>query len=407
MRILQINTFYKNGGSTGRIVYDLKCLSQECGIDSYVAYGFEFITVGDDHTYRMCSIPEMQWNKIRTRLWPRHAFYNVKATKRLIKYMDKIKPDVLHLHNLHNHYLNIGLLFQYIKKNNIPVVWTLHDCWSFTGWCAYFDMANCEKWKTGCKGKCPCIHDYPYTWFFCRSKQNYLEKKNTFCGVENLILVTPSQWLADLTRDSFLKNYSVKVINNGVDTCVFKPSISDVRVKYDIPANGHLILAVINVWSKRKGADILLQLQSLLNDDEYLIVVGIKPKQKSLLSHERCIGICRTNSVEELTAIYSASDVFINPTFEDNFPTTNLEALACGTPVVTFETGGSVESIDEKCGLIVPKGDVLALLNAIRTICARGKETYSAQCRNKALKLYNKITQYRMYIELYEKMVSK
>jgi glycosyltransferase involved in cell wall biosynthesis len=407
MKVLQINTVYKNGGSTGRIVYDLHNLCNRHNIDSYVAYGYEFVPLQDsqyENTYKMCSLLEMQWSKLQTRILGQHGFYNTNQTRRLINWVEQIKPDIIHLHNLHNHYLNVAILFDYLKKNDIPVIWTLHDCWSFTGWCAYFDYVDCNKWKTGCHN-CPALNEYPYTWFFDRSKSNYLIKKELFNGVNNLTLVPPSEWLGALTRDSFLKNYPVKVINNGVDTDIFKPL--ETQIKQHLGIEGKkMILAVAAGLSRRKGGEFLLSLPEMLNDDEVLVLLGVTEKQLKELPKEKCIGITYTNSTAELAEIYSAADVFVNPTLEDNFPTTNIEALACGTPVITFNTGGSVEVIEDSTGFVVEQGDMEAMLWAIRKILRKGKSDYSKRCSQKALTAYNKDEQYMKYIQLYRQVLS-
>lgn len=402
MKILQINTVYKNGGSTGRIVYELKTLAENNGIDSFVVYGYETASHQDPHTLCLQGTFRRKLNILRTRLFARHGFYNEYETKKLLKYIDEVKPDIIHLHNIHNHYVHVGRLFDYIKQKNIPVVWTLHDCWPFTGWCAYFDYAQCDRWKTGCYS-CKLKHRYPCSWFIDRSRKNYIDKKSAFQEVKNLILVTPSQWLANLTRGSFLKEYPVEVINNGVNTDIFKPSGKDVKTKLGI-AGKKMILAMAMYFSPIKGRDYLLTLPSLLQDDEVLVFVGMEKSQQHLLPKNNCIGVLRTNSPQELAEYYSAADVFINPTLEDNFPTTNIEALACGTPVITFQTGGSVESVDEKTGFVVPQGDLDAMLQAIRVVESRGKEYYEKACREKALERYNKDKQYYKYIELYKKI---
>lgn len=410
MKILQINTVYKNGGSTGRIAYDLRNIILASGNEAYVAYGYEFkpLSVEDyEDTFKMCSHSRLQWSKLMTRLFAHHGFYNASETKQLLKWIDEVRPDIIHLHNIHNHYINVRLLFDYIKQHHIPVVWTLHDCWSFTGWCAYFDMAHCDKWKNGCLGHCPSKGDYPFTWFSAHNERNYRDKKQTFLGVGNLTLVTPSQWLADLTRESFLKDYPVEVINNGVDTEFFKPLCdTDIRKKYGIPENAKIILALMNMWGKRKGSDYLLELPKHLNDDELLVVVGLKEEQLGILQQEHSIGISRTDNVQELAALYSEASVFINPTLEDNFPTTNIEALACGTPIVTFRTGGSVESVTPHTGIVVEQGNMDGLLTAIREVCAKGKSFYAKACREKAVSDYNKDVQYGKYIDLYHKILN-
>lgn len=402
MKVLQINTTFRNGGSTGRIAYDLMQIQKKEGIEAYAAYGYETGAPHTDNTICLQSTLRRKINILRTRLFDHHGFYNEAETRKLIRWMDEIHPDIIHLHNIHNHYVNVKMLFDYIKKHDIPVVWTLHDCWPFTGHCAYFDFADCDKWKLGCHD-CPSLKDYPPTWFFDRTRRNYKDKKIVFTGVKNLTLVTPSEWLAKLTRESFLKHYSVEVINNGVDTNIFNPIESDIKKKMGIEGK-KVILAVMNVWSKRKGTEYLLKLPSMLNDNEILVIVGLKPQQLGLLPKEKCLGITRTNNVEELACLYSSADVFINPTLEDNFPTTNIEALSCGTPVVTFRTGGSVESVTSETGLVVEKKDLEGLMSAIRLMINNGKAYYEDKCRDKAVKEYNKDLQYLKYTELYRRI---
>ena len=419
MRVLQINQTYRHGGSTGRIAYDLLLTQKKVGIDGLVAYGYSDGEGFDaDSLCLQRSKFRRKINILRTRLFDYHGFYNETETRRLIGWMDEQKPDIIHLHNIHNHYVHVGRLFDYIKKHDIPVVWTLHDCWPFTGHCAYFDYANCDKWKAMCHD-CPSIHEYPPTWFFDRTSRNYKDKKESFCGVKNLTLVTPSKWLAELTRESFLSEYPVVVINNGVDSNIFRPTSGNVKERLGI--NGKkMLLAMAAKFERRKGTQYLKQLPEMLDDDEVLVLVGLAKEQLGQFNKPRCFGIGKTNSVQELAAYYSAADVFINPTLEDNFPTTNIEALACGTPVVTFKTGGSVESVLDgesvvseneivysSVGAVVPKDDMQAMLTSVRKIMAKGKAAFNGACRRKAEERYDKNKQYMKYIELYNEVYAK
>lgn len=405
MKVLQINTTFKNGGSTGRIAYDLMQIQKQQGIDAYVAFGHNTNASYEPNSICLQGELRRKINILRTRLFDHHGFYNEAESYKLLKWINEIKPDIIHLHNIHNHYVNVKMLFDYIKKKNIPVIWTLHDCWPFTGHCAYFDYAKCEKWKTGCFD-CPSLKDYPPTWFFDFSKRNYADKQKTFCGVKKLFLCTPSEWLGRLTRDSFLKEYPVKIINNGVDISVFHPKDSSIFVKQNLGITGKkMILAVASILDARKGLKYLQQLPSMLNEDEVLVIVGVKKEQQNLFTKNNCITIERTNNVQELAEYYSAADVFINPTLEDNFPTTNIESLACGTPVVTFKTGGSVESVSPETGVIVEKHDLVGLINACRIIFQKGKEWYTERCTECAKLNYNKQIQYMKYIDLYKGML--
>ncbi len=415
MKVFQINSVYRKG-STGRIAADLKQVMEASGIASFVAYGIGK-DICEDNTFLLQSKNEMRISQVQSRLFARHGFYNVSATKRLLFHMEEIKPDIVHLHNIHGYYIHCGLLFDYIKKHHIPVVWTLHDCWSFTGWCAYFDYSGCDKWKTHCH-HCPSKKDYPVTWFSPRAESNFSKKMMSFCGVENLTLVTPSNWLAQLTRESFLKDYPVKVINNGVDVNVFKPVKNNLKKELGIEGK-KMILAVAGGLAIRKGREYLLNIPSSLNQDEVLVILGIRNDQLKILPQEKCIGIPYKNSVEELATIYSAADVFVNTTLEDNFPTTNLEAMACGTPVVTFDTGGSVEPILDKedvirsgpmkntrVGSVVPKGDLSSLIFAVREYLSMDKKDINENCVKKARLLYNKQKQYELYVKLYKELSS-
>ncbi|THE09065.1 glycosyltransferase, partial [Bacillus timonensis] len=304
---------------------------------------------------------------------------------------------------IHGYYIHVGLLFKYLKSKNKPIVWTLHDCWPFTGHCVYFDFVNCPRWKTGCY-ECPQKSTYPSSLMLDKSNKNFFDKKEIFTGVKNMTIITPSKWLADLVKESFLGNYKVKVINNGIDLDLFKPTESIFRKKYKLE-NKFVILGVASPWSKRKGFESFIQLAKYLSEDERIVMVGLTEKQiKHLPSN--IIGINRTDSVQELAEIYSMADVFVNPTLEDNFPTTNLESLACGTPVITFNTGGSVEAIrEEKTGYIVKKGDIKAVLKKVEKIKSDGKEFYFQNCVDRANGLYDKNVKYHEYIEYYNSLL--
>lgn len=420
MRILQINTRYYNGGSTGRITYDLKCVMDANGIESYVAFGFGYDVKPDetDTVYRMENDRELFVSKVVTKLIGHHGFNNACETQKLLRWIDAVKPDLIHMHNIHNHYVNIELLLSYMAKKNIPCVLTMHDCWTFTGHCAYFDYSGCRRWKTGCH-HCPSLKDYPKTFAVKDpSPWNYRKKKELFAPL-NITFVSPSQWLAGLQQQSFLKDKPCVVINNGVDTNIFKPAESNIRDLYGIGGR-KMILAVAAGLAPRKGRKFMLELPELLNDDEVLVVVGLNKGQERLFSQNgKVVCIYRTKTADELVSLYSAADVFINPTLEDNFPTTNIEALACGTPVVTFDTGGSIEAVLDSeeitedngirytsVGAVVSQRSIESFITAIRKVMYNGEIEYTSSCRNKATKYYEKTTQYNKYIELYIQILS-
>jgi glycosyltransferase involved in cell wall biosynthesis len=401
--LLQINTVV-NSGSTGRIAEEIGQIVMANGWRSYIAYGrnerpsqSELIKIGNNWDIKI--------HGLQTRLFDRHGLASKKATKQLVQQITQIKPDVIHLHNLHGYYLNIEILFNFLNKAGIPVVWTLHDCWPITGHCTHFDFTGCEKWKTQCS-QCPQKKEYPASFFTDRSKTNYILKKRLFTSVNNLTLVPVSDWLAGLISQSYLSAYPVQVIHNGINTDIFKPvSDSSFRVKFNLQ-NKIILLGVASVWSPRKGLKNFVELSQNLDSNYQVILVGLTKNQIKSLP-KNIIAIERTENIQELAAIYSAADIFINPTWEDNFPTTNIEALACGTPVITYNSGGSPEAIDSDTGFVVEKGNIEALIKAVKQIKAKNKTFYSTACRERARLLFNKHDRFSDYITLFESLLSK
>ncbi len=363
MKVLQINSVC-GVGSTGRIATDLYKVLEEQGHECLIAYGRGTAPEGIN-SYKIGTNLDNYLHVARTRLLDQQGYGSKRPTIELVKKIKEYDPDVIHLHNLHGYYLNLEVLFNYLAESNKPVIWTLHDCWAFTGHCAHFDYVGCDKWKSECKN-CPQKKTYPNSYGLDNSYQNFNKKKELFTRCNNLTIITPSQWLADLVKKSFLNKYPVQVINNGIDLNVFKPTPSEFRKKYHLEKK-KIILGVANVWDDRKGFNTFIELSSNLNDNYQIIMVGVTEKQKNNLP-SNIIGITRTNNIKELAEIYSSADIFVNPTLEDNFPTVNLESIACGTPVITYSTGGSVECIDETCGIIVQKNNIDSLLTAIQQI---------------------------------------
>lgn len=321
------------------------------------------------------------------------------ATYEIINIIKALNPDIIHLHDLVGWYINIDILFRYLKKINKPIVWTFHDCWAFTGRCIYFDAVGCNKWEEGC-GNCPQLDYMPKSWFFDNSAFNWRRKRRLFTGCENLTIVTPSEWLKELTKKSFLNKYRCLVINNGINLNIFKPTFGDTyhKLKKD---NSKIILGVASTWSKRKGLDEFIRLSEELPDNYKIILVGIEQTE---VDNKRICAIKRTTNQKELAEIYTAADVFVNPTTEDNFPTVNLEALACGIPIVTYNTGGSPESIDKETGIIVEKGNYLALKAAIDIVLEKGKDACTKACIEKA-KEYDMNECFNDYVNLYERII--
>lgn len=399
-RLLQINSVV-NSGSTGRIAEEIGQTAINYGWQSYIAYGRN-PKESKSELIRIGSNLDVKLHGIKTRLFDKHGLGSKKATKRLIKEIQNINPDIIHLHNIHGYYINIKILFDFLKEYNKPVVWTLHDCWTITGHCPHFVFIGCEKWKTQCY-KCPQKKDYPSSLFIDRSRKNYMLKKRLFTSVSNLTLVPVSNWLGDILKESFLNKYPIKVINNGISTGVFKPVNSNFREKYNLQSK-FILLGVTNIWSSTKGLDDFIKLDQKLEENYQIVLVGLTKKQKKDLP-SNIIGIERTESVQELVEIYSVSDVFLNLTYQDTFPTTNLEALGCGTPVITYKTGGSPEAIDEKTGIVVEQGDMDGLIQAIKTIKTNGKKYYTDECLSRVERLYRKEDRYLDYIHLYEELL--
>lgn len=394
-------------GSTGKIMLQISQVARELG---YTARSYSTEPFRKNKKSLPFSAPEhktwgsFQENRIHYILGStlgRNGCYSKRGTRQLVKELKEFKPDILHLHNLHSFCINFRILFDYIKKYNVRTVWTLHDCWPFTGQCPHFEMADCYKWKTGCH-HCPQIGGYPKSRID-NSKGMYRMKKAWFTGVQNMTLVTPSHWLAELTRESFLKDYPVRVIPNGIDLSVFMPTQSDFRRKYDLE-DKKILLGVAFGWGVRKGLDVFLELAKRLDDSYRIVLVGIDEMTQQQLP-ANVLGIQRTQDQQELAQIYTAADLFINPTREETLGLVNIEALACGTPVLTFRTGGSPETIDETCGAVVDKNGVDGLEKEIVRICSQ--KPYSAQACVERAKSFEMYDCFGQYVTLYEELVNK
>lgn len=394
MRVVQINAVYGKG-STGKICMSISDILNRKGYDNWVLCSDK---AGNDPKAIVCA--SRGYTKLQaglSRFLGNYGFNSVHETRRMIAELARIQPDVVHLHNLHGHDCHLGLLFQYFKKNNIKIIWTFHDCWAFTGYCTYFTLARCEKWKTGCS---TCPQRASYSFFFDRSNELYEKKKELFTGLD-MTIVTPSQWLADLVMQSFLKDYPVKVIHNGIDLSVFKPTPGDFREKYEIPEGKKLLLGVAFDWGVRKGLDVFVELEKRLDPEKYQIVlVGTNDTLDKQLPRN-IISIHRTNNQQELAQIYTAADLFVNPTREENYPTVNMEAIACGTPVLTFRTGGSPEIPDEHTGSVVECDDIGVLVREIIRLCEKVPLSQE-NCLNRA-KNFDMHSRFEEYTELYEK----
>ena len=346
LRYVQINAV--PSGSTGAVMMGLHRALLFQGAESHVCWG-RGRAAQDGNELNFGTPLGVRLDALATRLDDRAGFHSRVATRRLLERLDGIDPDVVHLHNLHGYYANIEMLFGWLAGHRCQVRWTLHDCWAFTGHCAHFQYVGCDQWKTGCHD-CPQKKAYPASYVLDSSRRNWEDKRRIFTSVpaDRMTLITPSHWLEGLVRQSFLKSYPVGVRHNTVDTTVFKPTPSDFRERYGV-GDRFMVLGVASPWTERKGLGDFFKLAGELGEGYAVVLVGLDGRQQKafskLESRARLIGLGRTESREELAAVYTAADVLLNPTREDNYPTVNLEAQACGTPVVTYDVGGCAETL--------------------------------------------------------------
>ena len=402
-KILSINT--SCFGSTGKIMINLMRLASDDGFQVFACSPDlkkdKAPLFSDVKTYRIKKYPSLFVSLLLNRVTGLDGVGNIFSTIKLCNYIKKNKIDLIHLHNLHTGYFNLSFLFRFIKKKRIKVVWTLHDCWGFTGRCPYFSAMDCQKWKNGChKCKYPLIY-YPRT-YINRSSTMLKLKKKWFSNVENMVIVTPSVWLKQLVGESFLSQYKTKVINNGINLTLFKPTKSSFKEIHGI-SNKIIVLGVALGWEERKGLDVFIKLSKELPAHYQIVLVGTDDNIDKQLPNN-IISIHRTNSQDELAGIYTSASVFLNPTIEDNYPTVNMEALACGTPVLTYKTGGSPEIIDETCGSVVDCGDYESIKKELIRICET-KPYSSSACVSRASS-FNMYDKFDSYIFLYNEMIS-
>jgi len=403
MKIAQINIL--TNGSTGKIMREIATVARDSG---YQARTYSPVPFVRGKKNNLENIPDHFWWGSRLEamvhyymgtLFGLNGMFSYFGTLSLIRDLKKFSPDIIHLHNIHNFCLNLPLFFRYLKKSGAKVVWTFHDCWAFTGHCPYFTIEKCEKWKTECKN-CPQPRIYP-KMYIDTSLMMFKKKKKWFTGLKDLTVVTPSEWLAGLAEKSFFSGNTIKVINNGIDLSVFKPCVSDFKEKYHIE-NKYILLGVSFDWGYRKGLDVFIELAKRLDSARYQIVlVGTNDNIDKELP-DNIISIHRTNNQTELAQIYSAADLLVNPTREENYPTVNMESIACGTPVLTFNTGGSPEIPDNLTGDVVDCDDIdemekkiieIAENNSFRKedLMARASKFDSKKCFDKYIKLYDTI----------------
>lgn len=400
-KLLQINPVIKENTSTGKIMRTLGELAQAAGWESYVAYSRARDGV-PPHSSRLVPVgnkADLLLHWVATRLFDAHGLASRLATRRFVARLRELNPDVIHIHNIHGYFLNYKILSQALAQMGKPVVWTVHDCWLYTGHCYHYASAGCERWKTGCH-HCPQKKAFPASRLLDRSRRNWEDKKKAFCSIPGLTLVTVSRWMKGEIARSFLGGVRCEVIHNGIDLDTFRPSPSaETALAY-----GTYYLAVASIWLPEKGLQDLEKLSSVLDADERLVVVGKRPSGHRFPRNVVCLE--RTADAAALAALYTEAVALVNPTWQDNYPTVNMEAIACGTPVVSYRTGGSPESITPQTGRVVEQGDVEGLAEALHAIRRQGKEHFSEACRSYALAHFRAQDRFNDYIQLYESLTT-
>ena len=395
--LLQINSC-ANWGSTGKIAEQINQMAAVQGWETYIAYG-RSVNPSQSKLIHIGNTPSQAIALIEARLFDNDGLANRIATRRLVKKIKAIKPDIIHLHNLHGYYINYKILFDYLNSSNIPVVWTLHDCWSFTGHCSHFVGANCEKWKTQCL-ECPLKKDYPASLWLDQSARNYSLKKQLFAANKNIHIVAVSKWLASLVQQSYLKDADVRIINNGIDINTFRPVFTGEKTKFSI-------LGVSSVWTQSKGLYDFYRLREVLDVSQYdITLVGLREEQvKTLPSGIK--GVVRTNSVDELAQYYSSADVILSLSYGESMGLTPIEGMACGTPAIVYNNTAQPELITSDTGIVVEQGNINDLCKAIFAIKRNGKQMYSDACRERAEKLFHKEDKYQEYVRLFSELIIK
>lgn len=403
MKVLIINASCGNG-STGRIVADLYHMLRNKGHFCKIAFGHgEPRMVPYEDTIRVNNKWGYYIHNVLGKLFDRAGFFSRQKTKKFVKIIEEYKPDLIHLHNLHGFWINIDILFKELRKLNIPIVWTLHDCWAYTGHCSHYTTNKCYKWVDGCHA-CQHLDVYPRSYFVDNSRNNYLKKKVLFTSVDKMTIVTPSKWLAGEVKKSFLGKYPVAPIPNGIDLKTFSRKEFVSRKKFGIPEKEKVLLAVSFVWNKEKGLYDLIELSKKIDKDEYvMVIVGLSARQKeTLLLPPTIIAIERTSNIDDLVELYSLSDVFLNPSYQETMGMVTAEAIACGTPVIVYDKTAVPEIVDPQSGFVVKAGDITAMKEKIEKALDLNKE-----CISKCAMKFEKNNQYEKYYTIYKSIIKQ
>ena len=404
IKVLRITTEI-NRSSIGRTTEQIGRLVIAEGWDSYIAWG-RSDGKSESQKIQIGNKTSVFIHGLLTRLFDLHGYGSYFATKKLVAKIKEIKPDIIHLHDIHGYYINIRVLFKYLKESGIPVVWSHHDCWAFTGHCAFYSTVNCNKWQTECHD-CPLSKDYPGSLFVDNSRKNFRLKKDLFTSLDKLYNVGVSEWISKELKKSFLKKYPILTICNGIDTDVFRPRQEcekEVREKYGL-GNGRILIGVATAWGERKGLSDYYKLRERLGDEFVIVLVGVPESIQQSLP-KGMIGIQRTDSIDELCKIYSSSSIVLNLASAESFGKTTPEGLACGVPSIVYNCTASPDLVDKGTGIVIEKGDILSLVNAVYTIMSWDKTDTIHRCRERACKLYSTKNNWPKYIELYKKVLN-
>lgn len=397
-----------NWGSTGHIAENIAKCAQENGWSCYIAHGARYINPSSIKTYTVGSKLDNILHASLSVFLGRHGLGSCVATHRLVNFIKKVHPDVIHLHNIHGYYINYPILFKYLKESGIPVVWTFHDCWAMTGQCTHFVSVGCNKWKSsnGCYN-CPLL-GVSYKTYIDRTKKNWLLKKNLFTSLEKLTIVPVSHWLEGVVKESFFKNKHIQTIHNGVDTDVFVPLEKDSIsvVKYGLN-NEQYVLGVSTDWSEKKGLFDYCKLAAQMPQGIKIALLGLDDNKIHEVKQYGIVGIRRTDNINELVNLYNGALAVTSLSYEETFGLTTVEGFACGTPGIVYNATASPELITPETGIVVEPGDLVGVSDAIRMISKNGKAVYSKSCRNRAVEYFNMNDRYRDYVRLYEEVMKR
>lgn len=400
--LLQFNV-YANCASTGRLAEDLGDVALSAGWKSYVAYGREYHP-SHSELIKVGSAFDIYTHVLKSRLLDRHGFGSKYATKKLVEQIEEIKPDVIQFQNVHGYFLNLPVILRYISEKDIPLIWSLHDCWSMTGHCSHFALKGCEKWKTLCE-RCPSIHDYPSSWFIDSSKRNYQEKKRLVEAIPRLTIVSGSEWLANIARQSYFKNRDIRVIPDGIDTDIFSPKKDAYELRKQYGFEGKfVIMASGTTWLPFKGLHDFAKLRAVLSDDYSIVLVGMQQKDIDALP-EGLIGIPRTKTPHELARWYSMADCVMSLSRLESFGLTPVEGFACGTPAIVYNCTSTPELITPETGFVAEVGNIQDVAEKVGRLYEIGKGKYTKRCREIALEKYDRNVCFNEYLKLYSSLI--